>query len=89
VAERERIHPYLQRLYGYVFSLARDHHQEEDLVQECASRALKARRPPADEPAYRAWLFRILGNLFLDQVRREKSALAGAAVEKFAPETEY
>jgi RNA polymerase sigma-70 factor (ECF subfamily) len=89
VAERDKIQPYLQRLYGYAFSLARDHHQAEDLVQECALRALKARRIPADEPAYRAWLFRILRNLFLDQVRREKSALAGAADEKVAPETEY
>ena len=89
MAERGRIQPYLQRLYGYAFSLSRDHHQSEDLVQECALRALKARRTPADEPAYRAWLFRILRNLFLDQVRREKSAMAGAADGDFVPETEY
>jgi len=89
VAERGRIQPYLQRLYGYAFSLSRDHHQSEDLVQECSLRALKARRTPADEPAYRAWLFRILRNLFLDQIRREKSAMAGAADGDFVPETEY
>jgi RNA polymerase sigma-70 factor (ECF subfamily) len=89
VAERSRIQPYLQRLYGYGFSLTRDRHQAEDLVQECALRALKARKIPADEPAYRAWLFRILKNLFLDQIRRERTATAATADENFAPETEY
>ena len=85
----ERLQPYLQRLYGYAFSLARDHHKAEDLVQECALRALTARNTPRDEPAYRAWLFRILRNLFLDQVRHEKTATQAEEGGNFAPETEY
>ncbi len=84
-----RIQPYLQRLYGYAVSLARDHHQAQDLVQECALRALTAKNTPRDEQAYRAWLFRILRNLFLDQVRHEKIAVLTAEDEYFAPKTEY
>ena len=85
----ERIEPYLQRLYGYAFSLSRNHHQAEDLVQECALRALAAKNTPEDERAYRAWLFRILRNLFLDQVRHEKTAALTSEEQNFVPETEY
>lgn len=84
-----RIQPYLQRLYGYAFSLARNHHQAEDLVQDCALRALTARNIPEDDRAYRAWLFRILRNLYFDQARRDKTALSAAEDEFFASETEY
>jgi RNA polymerase sigma-70 factor (ECF subfamily) len=50
--KRERIQPYLQRLYGYAVSLARDPDQAEDLVQECAVRAISAANTPRDEHAY-------------------------------------
>jgi len=66
MTERPRIEAYLRRLYGYAVSLAGNHHQAEDLVQECALRALTAKNVPGDEPAYRAWLFRILRNAFVD-----------------------
>ena len=68
----ERLIPYLDRLYGYAISLIRDRERAKDLVQECALRAMTAKSIPMDERAYRAWLFRILRNLFLDQARREK-----------------
>lgn len=71
-----RIEPYLQRLYRYGVSLARDDDGARDLVQECVVKALGARRTPDDEPAYRAWLFRILRNTFLDRIRRDRTAAA-------------
>jgi len=74
VAKRARIEPYLKRLYGYAFSLAGDRHRAEDLVQECAIRALAAKNAPVDEPAYRAWLFRILKHAFFDRRRRDRVA---------------
>ncbi len=89
MTERTRIEVYLRRLYGYAFSLAGDHHQAEDLVQECAVRALTAKNTPRDERAYRAWLFRILRNAFLDQVRHKKTVAAAADGENFAPMTEF
>lgn len=43
-----------------------------DLVQEAVTRALAARRVPDDAPAYRAWMFRIVRNAALDEIRRLK-----------------
>lgn len=67
-----RIEPYLDRLYGYAVSLCGDPHDAKDLVQECAAKAIAARRVPEDASAYRAWLFRILRNTFLDGVRKTR-----------------
>jgi len=69
-----RIEPYLDRLYGYAVSLTGDPENAMDLVQDCAARAIAARRVPDDDSAYRAWLFRILRNLFLDGLRRQRHA---------------
>lgn len=65
-----RIETYLDRLYGYALSLSGAPHDAKDLVQECAARAIAARKVPEDESAYRAWLFRILRNIFLDGIRK-------------------
>lgn len=69
-----RIEPYLSRLYRYAFSLARDEDTASDLVQQCALKALASRTVPDDEPAYRAWLFLILRNAMIDDVRRSATA---------------
>ena len=60
---------HLTRLYGYAFSLCNHRDDAMDLVQDCAAKALAARNPPVDPPAYRAWLFKILRNTFFDQRR--------------------
>jgi RNA polymerase sigma-70 factor (ECF subfamily) len=44
-----------------------------DRVQEAAARALGASRVPADAPAYRAWMFRIVRNAALDELRRMRA----------------
>jgi RNA polymerase sigma-70 factor (ECF subfamily) len=41
-----------------------------DLVQEAVTRALGARRVPDDRAAYRAWMFKIVRNAALDELRR-------------------
>lgn len=71
-----RVEAYLPRLFGYAMSLVRDRSAAEDLVQECVLRALGARRSPDHEAAYRAWLFRILRNAFIDQLRRAGREIA-------------
>ena len=65
-----RVESYLPRLFGYALSLGNDRDLARDLVQEAVLKALTAARTPVDEPAYRAWLFRILRNCFLDHARR-------------------
>lgn len=67
---REWIESNLDRLYGYAFALSQDSEQARDLVQECALRALEASRQPTEPAAYRAWLFRILRNAFVDRCRK-------------------
>lgn len=68
----QRIENYLTRLYGYAVSLSRDPETAKDLVQQCALKTLTAKNVPTDESAYRAWLFVILRNSFLDHVRRNR-----------------
>lgn len=68
--KKRRVEDYLTRLYGYAVSLSGDHHDALDLVQETALKALKASRVPDEQPAFRAWLFVILRNAWLDMVRR-------------------
>ena len=72
--DKKRIESYLDRLYRYGLSLARNEDHARELVQATAVKALSARRVPRDEPAYRAWLFRVLRNDFLDRMRRDRRA---------------
>lgn len=65
-----RIEPYLNRLYGYAYGLTGNPDEAKDLVQECALKALSAKVEPPDANAYRAWLFRILKNAFIDALRK-------------------
>ena len=78
---RHRIEPYLNRLFGYAVCLCGERELARDLTQEAVVKALAARTVPTDEAAYRAWLFTILRNLFIDRARRE-----GRAPDLSAPE---
>jgi len=80
----QRIVSCLPRLFGYAFSLTLDRDASRDLVQECALNALKAKRVPSDDAAFRAWLFTILRNRFLDQ--RRHAARAAANLSDIPPE---
>lgn len=71
-----RIEGYLSRLFAYALSLTNDRDSARDLLQEALVHALAARRVPDDEPRYRAWLFCILRNAFLDNARRSGREIA-------------
>lgn len=62
----------LPRLVAFSRALLADADAARDLVQEAAARALSARRVPSDEPAYRAWMFRIVRNAAIDELRRKR-----------------
>jgi len=79
-----RVEDYIPRLHGYAVSLSGDSHDAHDLVQETALKALKASRIPEDEPAFRAWLFVILRNSWLDLARRR-----GRRREVLATESDF
>jgi RNA polymerase sigma-70 factor (ECF subfamily) len=60
----------LPRLYAFARTMLGDADAARDLVQEAATRALAARRVPDAAPAYRAWMFQIVRNAALDELRR-------------------
>jgi RNA polymerase sigma-70 factor (ECF subfamily) len=62
----------LPRLVAFARAILADADTARDLVQEAAARALAARRVPEDEPAYRAWMFRIVRNAAIDEFRRSR-----------------
>jgi len=67
---RQAVQGVAAQLYGYAMSLCADPTLAEDLAQETIARAIAARRAPADRPGFRAWIFRILRNAFIDHTRR-------------------
>jgi RNA polymerase sigma-70 factor (ECF subfamily) len=81
VAEREHIPDtrllakqalaHLDALYAFALRLSRDGNVAEDLVQETFARCLSAGHGFVPGTHLKAWLFRILRNVFLDQRRRE------------------
>ena len=78
---KDRLEPFLGRLNAYALALCRDGDHARDLVQECALRVLQARRVPEDGTAYRAWLFKILRNVYIDRVRANRHEPMGSAVD--------
>jgi RNA polymerase sigma-70 factor, ECF subfamily len=82
----EGLRRYLPRLFGYALSLTGEEEKAQDLVQECAMRALDATRVPADEAALRAWLFKILRNLWIDRQRKTLETLLDAEESLLIPD---
>ncbi|WP_019170805.1 RNA polymerase sigma factor [Pseudaminobacter salicylatoxidans] len=68
----ERLARHQQRLYGYAVAITGDRERARDLLHDCVERAAGARKSPADDPAFRAWLFTIMRNLWIDQVRADR-----------------
>jgi RNA polymerase sigma-70 factor (ECF subfamily) len=67
-------------VYRLALRLTHDPHQAEDLTQEAFLRAWKRQDELREPCAARVWLFRILVNLWRDQLRRRRSpvSLAGS-----------
>jgi len=61
-------------LYGYAMVLSRDHTEAEDLVQETCFRAVKAIESLQPGSNTKSWLFTILRNIWLNQVRQRRTA---------------
>jgi RNA polymerase sigma-70 factor, ECF subfamily len=61
---------YLDGLYGYAMALTRNHAQSEDLVQETYVRAISAKGRPHTHSNMNGWLFTVLRNVWLNQLRK-------------------
>jgi RNA polymerase sigma-70 factor, ECF subfamily len=64
---------YLDGLYGYAMVLSHNRAEAEDLVQETCLRALRARDGLREQSNVKGWLFTILRNIWLNQLRRTRS----------------
>jgi RNA polymerase sigma-70 factor (ECF subfamily) len=63
---------YWDRLYRWLYHLTRDRHAAEDLTQETFLKALGAIHSFRPGTNFRAWIFRIGKNNFVNQKRSEK-----------------
>jgi RNA polymerase sigma-70 factor, ECF subfamily len=65
---------YLDGLYGYAMVLSKNSAEAEDLVQETCLRALRAIDGLRAEGSVKSWLFTILRNIWLNQLRQRRTA---------------
>jgi RNA polymerase sigma-70 factor, ECF subfamily len=65
---------YLDGLYSYAVVLSRNRTQADDLVQETCLRALGAMHRLRPDSNIKSWLFTILRNIWLNQLRQSRVA---------------
>jgi RNA polymerase sigma-70 factor, ECF subfamily len=65
---------YLDGLYSYALVLSRNQAEAEDLVQETCLRAVRAMERLRPDSNVKSWLFTILRNIWLNQLRQRKIA---------------
>lgn len=78
-AYREAIVALVPQLRAFARFLARDVARADDLVQDAVLRALERQNAWTEGTDLRAWTFRLLRNLFLDQQRRLRVEQRGLA----------
>ena len=64
---------HIDALFGYAMTLTRNTTEAEDLVQETYVRAARAVNRPDSSANVKAWLFVIMRNAWLNQVRHENA----------------
>src|SRR6201994_2067888 len=64
---------YLDGLYSYAMVLTRNHAEAEDLVQETYVRAIQAMGRLRADSNMKGWLFTILRNIWLNQLRKRRN----------------
>jgi RNA polymerase sigma-70 factor, ECF subfamily len=72
---------YLDGLYGYAMMLSHNNAEAEDLVQETCLRALRAVGRLRYDGSVKSWLFTILRNIWLNQLRKRWSTSGLAEIE--------
>jgi RNA polymerase sigma-70 factor (ECF subfamily) len=64
---------YIDALYSYAMVLTRNHAEAEDLVQETYVRAIHAIGRLRPDSNMKSWLFTILRNIWLNQLRKVRN----------------
>jgi RNA polymerase sigma-70 factor (ECF subfamily) len=68
------LNEHLNGLYGYALVLSGNRTEAEDLVQETCLRAIRAMERLRPDSNVKSWLFTILRNIWLNEVRRWRTA---------------
>jgi len=85
----EGVVEYLPDLRAFAYSLDRNHHQADDLVQSAVLRALDASHQFMPGTNFKAWIFTILRNTFYNRFRSPSSRnVALDEVAGYMPTTE-
>jgi|ERR1043165_3153914 RNA polymerase sigma-70 factor (ECF subfamily) len=79
---------YIDSLYGYALTLTRDATEAEDLVQETYVRAASAANRPQTDGNLKGWLFVIMRNAWLNQLRHKNSGPRFVELELSEPEAQ-
>lgn len=72
---RQQIVFLMPELSAYARTLAGDPTDAEDLVGGAIERALKARQVPAATDELRPWMFRVIRNLHIDEIRKARTRM--------------
>ena len=68
---------FIDGLYGYAMTITRNPTDAEDLVQETYLRAIPRMRSLRPESNLKSWLFTILRNIHLNQLRKQRLRTQG------------
>ncbi len=68
---RSQLQDCLPDLWRYAYALTRDRSRADDLVQDCAERALRKRDLWQQTGALKPWLMKMLLNLYRNQMRSQ------------------
>jgi len=79
---------HIDSLYGYALTLTRDVTEAEDLVQETYVRAASAASRPDADSNLKGWLFVIMRNAWLNQLRHKNSGPRFVELELIEPEAQ-
>jgi RNA polymerase sigma-70 factor (ECF subfamily) len=74
-ALRELIDGHKDRLYAFIWRMARDHHDAEDICQEAFLKAFASLDSFSSEYRFSTWLFTIGYRVCLNQLRRRKTTV--------------
>ena len=77
-----RIEACIPALRRYATALLRSRDDADDLVHDCLVRALDKLHTRRDDADIRAWLFAIMHNLFVSQIRRGRTRPAGDPLDE-------